>query len=163
MTSARRPVGFAALPVQAQGVQGTRAGIVSRAAANVIDLLVMGGLLIGLYLGVAGLTFLWRPRSFTFPTPSATVIGITASLLAASYFTASWTTTGRTYGDRVFGLRVVNRRGARLHFGWALLRAVLAVIFPIGLVWVALGGNSCSVQDLIVRTSVVYDWTERAR
>ncbi|MFL6237931.1 MAG: RDD family protein [Actinomycetes bacterium] len=163
MTSIRRPIDFASLPAAAQDVQGTRAGFASRAAAGFIDLLVTGVLLIAVYLGVAGLTFLWRPRDFTFPTPSSFVVGLTASLLAAAYFTATWSTTGRTYGDGVLGLRVVTRRGARMHVGVALLRAATTVIFPIGLLWLAFDRDNRSVQDLLCRTSVLYDWSTRGR
>jgi uncharacterized RDD family membrane protein YckC len=160
MTSARRPAGFAALPVKAQGVQGARAGAASRGAANIIDALVLFVGFIGLYLGVAAVKFLWRPRTFTFPAPSWNVITIIVCGVTALYFAVAWMTTGRTYGDRVLGLRVVNRVGARVHALTALLRAAACVIVPIGLLWVAVDRNSRSLQDLIFRTSVIYDWSE---
>ena len=115
MTSARRPVGFTGLPLQAQWAQGSRAGAVSRGAANVIDGLVLFVAMIALYLGVAAVKFLWRPRTFTFPAPSWNVITIVVGSLTVLYFAISWMTSGRTYGDRVLGLRVVNRRGERVH------------------------------------------------
>ena len=160
MTSARRPVGFTGLPPQAQWAQGSRAGAVSRGAANVIDGLVLFVAMIALYLGVAAVKFLWRPRTFTFPAPSWNVITIIVGSLTALYFAISWMTSGRTYGDRVLGLRVVNRRGERVHAITALVRAALCVIFPIGLLWVVVDRNSRSAQDLLFRTSVIYEWLE---
>ena len=44
----------------------------------------------------------------------------------------------------------------------ALARALLYVAFPIGLVWCAGSGTHRSLQDVVLRTSVVYDWMPRA-
>ena len=43
----------------------------------------------------------------------------------------------------------------------ALLRAVGYVVFPIGLLWVAISPANRSVQDVILRSSVIYDWSAR--
>jgi hypothetical protein len=40
----------------------------------------------------------------------------------------------------------------------AFVRAVLCALFPIGLFWSAVSTRNESVQDLLVRTTVVYDW-----
>ena len=69
--------------------------------------------------------------------------------------------TGRTYGNHVMGLRVVNREGRRLHPLVAFVRATLYSILPIGLLWVLVSGQNRSLQDLLVRTSVIYDWDVR--
>ena len=79
-------------------------------------------------------------------------------LLLTLYLAVSWMGNGRTYGDHVMGLRVVNRQGRRLHPLAALARAALYVIFPIGLLWVLVSGQNRSLQDLVLRTSVIYDW-----
>ena len=65
---------------------------------------------------------------------------------------------GRTYGCHVLGLRVVSYRGSRMRPLGALLRAVFCVFFPIGLLWCAASRANRSVQDVVLRTSVVYDW-----
>jgi uncharacterized RDD family membrane protein YckC len=80
------------------------------------------------------------------------------ALLLILYLAVSWMGNGRTYGDHVMGLRVVNRQGRRLHPLGALARAALYVIFPIGLLWVLISGQNRSLQDLVLRTSVIYDW-----
>ena len=82
-------------------------------------------------------------------------------MLLIVYLAVSWRGNGRTYGNHVMGLRVVNRKGLRLHPLVALVRAVLYVIFPIGMLWVLISGQNRSLQDLVVRTSVIYDWNVR--
>ena len=38
---------------------------------------------------------------------------------------------------------------------------VLCVVFPIGLLWCVVSEENRSVQDLLLRTSVIYDWSVR--
>ncbi len=75
-----------------------------------------------------------------------------------AYLTASWATTGRTYGDHLLGLRVLSYRGERMMLAGAAARAALYVVFPIGVLYVGLSPANRSVQDVLLRTSVVYDW-----
>ena len=56
------------------------------------------------------------------------------------------------------GLRVVDRHGHHPALVLAGLRALACVVFPIGIVWVAVNRRNRSVQDLLLRTSVIYDW-----
>jgi uncharacterized RDD family membrane protein YckC len=56
------------------------------------------------------------------------------------------------------GLRVVGPDHHRLWLHRALLRSVLCVVFPIGLLWCAVSTSRRSLQDIVVRTSVIYDW-----
>lgn len=154
--------GVHVVPAEARRFQGGPAGIVSRIAANLLDLGLGIAICAALYAGWAGLTFLRRGRSFTVPTlpwPTAIVI---LGLVMAVYFTLAWRGDGRTPGDRVLGLRVVTRAGGRLGIARASLRAVLAVLFPLLLLWVAVSRDRRSVQDLLVGTEVRYDW-ETAR
>jgi uncharacterized RDD family membrane protein YckC len=77
------------------------------------------------------------------------------------YFTVSWATTGRTYGDHLLGLRVVNFRGQRLRWPGSVVRAGFCIVLPIGLYWAVVSSTNRSLQDTVLRTSVVYDWTAR--
>jgi uncharacterized RDD family membrane protein YckC len=132
------------------------AGIASRVLACVLD---AGVLLVVLgcgYLGLTGLLFAVDPVGFRFPTPPRAVTGTVAVAVAIAYLAESWTTSGRTYGDRVLGLRVVDRGGHPPRLGRALARAVLCVLFPLGLLWVTVSARRRSVQDLLLRTAVVY-------
>ncbi|MGB3438413.1 MAG: RDD family protein [Actinophytocola sp.] len=159
MTEPSRAAWLLSLPAEVRSCQGDRAGVVSRVLACAIDLTVVLTVLTGGYLGIAGLAFLSNPVSFRFPVPSRLlVVGVAAALMVL-YLTISWAGGGRTYGDRVLGLRVVSRRGEQLHLGIAVLRAVFCTVLPIGLLWAAVDTNRRSVQDLLLRTTVIYDWS----
>jgi uncharacterized RDD family membrane protein YckC len=149
------------VPREARPYQGHRAGLVTRIAAAAIDLGVVIVALGVIYLGVFAVLFLLDPRSFTAPTPSPGLMYAVGCLLLTIYLAVSWMGSGRTYGNHVMGLRVVNNRGRRLHPLGALVRAVFCVIFPIGLLWVLVSGQNRSLQDLVLRTSVIYDWDVR--
>src|SRR4051812_33049042 len=94
------------VPAEARAYQGVRAGIVSRLASALIDCAVTLGALAAGYLAAAAIRFMWRPRTFSFPTPSSIVIVVVGCVLIAAYLTLSWAGSGRTYGDQVLGLRV---------------------------------------------------------
>ncbi|MEP6559696.1 MAG: RDD family protein [Nakamurella sp.] len=134
------------------------AGIVTRVGAMGVDIamvVVLGSLI---YLACAGARLIWSPTSFNWPTPPFAVIVTTQLALAVIYLTASWAMTGRTYGSSLLGLRVLTFR--RRIPGWSLafVRAVFCVFFPIGLFWVVLSPARRSLQDVVLRTVVVYDW-----
>jgi uncharacterized RDD family membrane protein YckC len=84
------------------------------------------------------------------------------TLLTVGYLAVGWASTGRTPGKQLAGLRVVDRDGRPLGPARALLRAALCVLFPAGLLWVLVSRGNWSVQDLLVRSAVVYDWSYRA-
>jgi uncharacterized RDD family membrane protein YckC len=147
------------IPREARAFQGRPAGIVSRLIANTIDAAVVGVILLGGYLGVNGLLFFLDPRSFHFREPVPLLTLTAAFVVAGVYLGASWALVARTYGCHVMGLRVVGRRGRRLRVVVALARGAFCVVFPIGLFWCVINPRSRSVQDILLRTSVVYDWT----
>jgi uncharacterized RDD family membrane protein YckC len=151
------------IPAEARGLQGRRAGLFSRILANILDLGVVFAAVIATYVGWAGIKLLWQGSSFTRPTPGLAAALLFAEVLHVLYFAAAWTTSGRTLGNRVMGLRVLGRSDRPLSVGMALGRAVLCVLFPFGLLWAGVSRENRSVQDLILRTSVIYDWRPRAR
>ncbi|MBS1692646.1 MAG: RDD family protein [Actinobacteria bacterium] len=133
-----------------------RAGIVSRGVAAFIDLLVVGAVIGGLYVGLVLTTLMLNPTSFRFPALSvvfSSAMGIAVSVL---YLAGCWAVSGCTVGAVVMGLRVVGRRGGRLRPAVALLRAVGCVLVPIGLAWVAVDRQRRSVQDIVLGSRVVY-------
>jgi uncharacterized RDD family membrane protein YckC len=153
--------GPALVPREVRAYQGRRAGVVSRSLAAAVDLLVVIAVLVGSWAAWAGLVFLLNPAGFRFPTGSV-LLGVGAGLaVLVVYLTGAWITTGRTYGNRLMGLRVVNFHGTRLRLPAALLRAVAYAGFPVGLLWVAVSRQNRSLQDVVLRTSVIYDWTQR--
>jgi uncharacterized RDD family membrane protein YckC len=150
--------GVTPIPREARPYQGQPAGLVTRVVAAVIDGGVVVLALLLTYAAFAGVVFLLNPREFAFPTPTLLLSLTTASLAAAAYLSVSWWLNGRSYGAHLMGLHVVDRRGRNLRLGMALGRAVFCVTFPAGLLWVAVSRENRSVQDLVLRTSVVYDW-----
>jgi uncharacterized RDD family membrane protein YckC len=146
------------VPREARAYQGAHAGVVSRLIANGVDAMTVAVVLAIGYAGFNGLVFMLDPQSFQFRDASLFFSLLAAAVLLVLYQVTAWSTTGQTYGHHVMGLRVVGSRGQRLWPPVALLRSVLCVIFPIGLLWCAVSPARRSVQDIIVRTHVIYDW-----
>jgi uncharacterized RDD family membrane protein YckC len=157
------PPKLGAVPWEARPFQGRRAGIVTRTAANIVDFLLVVGVLVLAYGAWCAVKFLVSPTHFGFPAPSFFLELILFEVVLFCYFTASWATTGRTFGDHELGLRVVNDHGEQLGWFGAVIRSGFCVVLPIGLYWAVLSARNRSVQDLVLRTSVVYDWTIRRR
>lgn len=148
-----------AIPQEARQFQGKRAGIVSRVLANSIDFI---GVLVALgatYAGVQAFSFLLNPSSWRASTPSFGFAFILGGIYLFVYFAVSWAMSGRTYGDHVMGLRVVNFRGERMRWSGSIVRSAFCVAFPIGLFWLIISPRDRSVQDAVLRTSVIYDWS----
>jgi uncharacterized RDD family membrane protein YckC len=150
------------LPAEARAFQGRRAGAVTRTLANLVDAAVAAAAVAGGYLTWCALRFLRNPAGFTFPAPRLSVLLICAGVAMFVWFAVCWATTGRTYGDHLMGLRVVDRRGRRPRWGLAIVRAGCCVVLPIGLYWVLVSRSNRSAQDVLLRTSVLYDWSRAA-
>jgi uncharacterized RDD family membrane protein YckC len=147
-----------AFPRGAAERQGLRAGVVSRLAAAVIDLLSAVVLLVITYAGYAGFRFLRDARSFTWPQTSFDEALAVGAIIVVVMFTTSWSSTGRSTGMRLLGLRLVGRDGMTIGPARSFLRAVACLVFPLGLCWSAVSARNASLQDLLFRTSVIYDW-----
>lgn len=133
------------------------AGIVTRLLAAAVDMLVVLLLLGAVFVGVAAVGFLASPLSFRWPTPAPTLSSLVGLLLAVGYLTVGWATSGRTCGAAVLGLRVLSIGRGRLGWARAFLRALLCAIFPVGLLWSAVSRERRSMQDVVIRSIVVYD------
>jgi uncharacterized RDD family membrane protein YckC len=154
--------GVSPVPREARGYQGHHAGVVTRLTAAVVDAAVVAVALVAAYVAGAGLLFLLDPRGFSFPE-ATWLLSTTSALVATTlYLAVTWTATGRTYGCHLMGLRLLGRDGEPPGPLRALARAVLYVLFPIGLLWCAVSRDKRSLQDLLVGTYVVYDWQPRA-
>ena len=150
------------VPREARAYQGAPAGLVTRMLANTVDTVVVVMVLLAGWAGYNGLRFMLDPRGFSFGGASALLSLFAGFVVVVVYLTAAWAMTGRTYGDHVMGLRVVGRRGRKLRPVLAFLRACFCAVFPIGLFWCVLSRKRRSVQDTVLRTSVVYDWLPRS-
>jgi uncharacterized RDD family membrane protein YckC len=146
------------------GVERTRAGFVSRAAADLIDAVVVSLGTVVIVLSSSIFRALFVGRAFDVPKlRGAGTVGWVA-LLFFLYLTFFWSTTGRTPGKQASGLRVVTEGGRRVGLPRAAARALLCVVFPIGLLWVLVSARNRALHDVVLRTAVVYDWhTDAAR
>lgn len=143
--------------IPAPGSATSRAGLLSRLGAMVIDsvVVVMLGLLV--LVVIESVRLLWT-TGFDLGFADGIPIRVGAVILLLAYLTYGWGLDGRTVGKLLVGLRVLDEDGSDLSFRRAFVRAVLVVVFPVGLLWAVLSRRSASVQDLLVSTVVVHDW-----
>ncbi len=156
------PAGVSPVPRAARPYQGRQAGLVTRTLAGCIDGLVVVALILLGFAGWTAVRFVLDPRGFQLSGGGAMFGATSWLLLMVVYLTAAWSVTGRTYGGHLMGLRVVDHRGRHPHLLLASLRALLCTFFPIGLLWCVANRAQRSVQDLLVRTQVIYDWLPEA-
>ena len=146
-------------------LQGHYAGICTRLAAFVIDVLAI----------VFVYDVFVRAAEFLVTTLSGqawqvsdlpVVSWLTLILWAIFYCTYPVTAGGRTFGMAIAGLRVVRPDGTAVNGRQALVRVIalpLSVLtFGIGFLLILLRPDSRALQDLIGGTAVVYGWDARA-
>jgi uncharacterized RDD family membrane protein YckC len=139
------------------------AGVVTRVLAAAIDAAVVVVLTALLDLAAAGARFLWSPVDFRWPQPTMVVSVVVLLLVAVVYLAAGWALTGRTYGSRLMGLRVLSFRNQLLGWTRSILRALISVLWPLGLLWCGISRTRSSFADVVLRTVVVYDVQPYAR
>lgn len=149
------------VPVEARPYQGTSAGIVTRLVASSLDALVVITALVGAYAGWAAILFLVAPRQFRLPAPPLEWFVLCFLGFLVVYLTTAWWVSGRSLGDHVMGIRVVTGERSRSSLVTAFGRALMCAGFPVGLLWCAVDPQRRAVHDLVMRTSVVYDWLPR--
>jgi uncharacterized RDD family membrane protein YckC len=144
-------------------VRGRRAGLVSRALADGIDLLVIGLLVFGILVGFAALRY-FVDGEFDMPHIGAVFSATAFPVVAVVYLTVLWTATGRTVGKHLLGLRVVRDDGTPLGALRAAARSLICVVLGVlSLLWAAVSKRNAGVHDLVLRTSVVHDWATTVR
>jgi uncharacterized RDD family membrane protein YckC len=129
-------------------ISAPKAGFWVRAAAYIIDLMIIG--IIG---------------SAITAVVKLSVNGVSDLniLLALIYFTYFWSNSsvwpGQTIGMKLLNLRVIKIDGSDLHIGGALLRYVglliSVIVILIGLIWVGFDPNKQGWHDKIAGTYVV--------
>jgi uncharacterized RDD family membrane protein YckC len=139
------------------------AGVVTRLLAAAVDAVVVVVLTALLDLATAGARFLWSPVDFRWPRPTTAVTVIVLLLVAGVYLAVGWALTGRTYGSRLMGLRVLSSRHQLLGWTRSVLRALVSVLWPVGLLWCGISRTRLSLADVVLRTVVVYDAEPYAR
>jgi uncharacterized RDD family membrane protein YckC len=143
-------------------IEASRAGFVSRAAADLLDVFVVciGSALVAVTIAMLGTLFAGR----SFAPPRLGILGTLGGLstVFVVYLTFFWATTGRTPGKQACGLRVTTSRGARIGTLRAAARAIVCVVLPAGLLWVVVSSRNRGLHDVLVGSAVVYDWRPRA-
>jgi uncharacterized RDD family membrane protein YckC len=147
---------------RARALQGSRAGFVSRVLAAALDVAVVLLAETAILAFVALIRWVITAGDFEIGQPRGVAAPVLTSALAVIYFGYLWTTTGRTLGEQILGLRTVTEHGSRVPWLRAYVRACLTVAFPVGLLWIVISRKNASVQDLLCRTAVIYDWVYRA-
>ena len=143
---------------EAQALQGHRAGFASRVVADFIDLAVAWLLGLSALVAAGLIGYLLTGPPFQLPVLPNWLDGSALGVVAVLYLTITWAATGRSVGKQIAGLRVVTEAGRRMPVWRSFVRAVLYVLFPVGLLWILASRRNASVQDLILRTAVLYDW-----
>lgn len=149
------------IPEDAREFQGERAGFATRFLASTIDVALVALLMMGIWLGIEILQLIFTPGVEVQPPRAATLV-LWGYVFTTFYWTVAWATSGRSLGAWVMGVRVVNRKGDRLSWPISLARAAFSVGFPVGLAWALISKRNRSVQDVVLRTIVIYDWSPRA-
>jgi uncharacterized RDD family membrane protein YckC len=149
------------LPIAARAMQGERAGFFTRSIAAVIDVVIVGAIMIGVWIAVWLFLLVFNPLvEYSMPRPGYFVLG--GYFLMWAYWTWGWATSGRSIGQGLMGVRVLNRRDRLPSWKVAALRSALCVTFQIGIVWILVSRKNRSIQDVLLRTSVIHDWSSAA-
>ncbi|HSP09279.1 MAG TPA: RDD family protein [Candidatus Dormibacteraeota bacterium] len=134
------------------------AGLGTRAIAQLLDLLIVGGILTAVYLVALA------AELASADTIAALIAVIGSFVVIFGYFWVSeslW--SGQTIGKKVFRLRVVGDRGEPLTFMQAGIRNVVRIVdflpyaYGIGLVVLFANGRGKRLGDLAAGTVVVKD------
>jgi uncharacterized RDD family membrane protein YckC len=145
---------------KARALQAKRAGIASRLAADGIDWGIVIGIYVGILLGIALFGYFAGNGKFDVPQPNPGVTLTSQWVIAVLYLTAGWAGSNRTVGKSFMGLRVVTNSGQLLRPRRAFFRALIcATLGAITLAWVIVSRRRAGIHDVIMQTSVVYDWS----
>lgn len=134
------------------------AGVGTRAIAQLLDLLILGGVLLGILfaaiaIGQAG----FRTVAFLFGLIGAFVV------VFGYFWTSEAFWSGQTLGKRVFRLRAVGDRGEPMTFVQAGIRNIVRIIdflpyaYGVGIVVLFINGKGKRLGDLAAGTIVVKD------
>lgn len=109
------------------------AGVVTRAIAMVLDILVIGAAALAV-AGAVALVFAVFALSNKHHAVVAVIAGAAFGVWVIVYFVSFWTTTGQTPGNRVMHICVTRSDGARLRPLHALIR-LGAMVLSLPLFW----------------------------
>jgi uncharacterized RDD family membrane protein YckC len=158
-----------------QMARAQEAGFVSRLAAFVLDIVIVGmssivfAALISLILNFFG----FRAQEFSPEAPAKNTIAVLQIIIIAlgalavllfipAYFVIFWVLVGATPGKRILGLRVMRTGSQRLSWARAIVRYVgywiSALPLFLGFLWVLVDTRRQGWHDKLADTIVVYTW-----
>lgn len=141
----------------------TRAGFLSRLAAFLIDLFLLGCLHFFCFALIAASLVQYPPATVQGAVVSAVIFLATALLtppvLAMLYFCLLHACCGQTLGKMAMGLRVVALDGQAVSYGTAFLRWVSLFVSALpcgaGFLWILVDNEGRAWHDLLAGTRVV--------
>lgn len=142
------------------GLQGRRAGFVTRGVAYSIDALVVITGVPAILFGLAVVQGLLRFEAPVYPPDIPDWLTATISgLWGFWYFVGLWWATGRTLGAALMGVRVVGRTKDHVGVIRAAIRwwVMVLTLFVVGPVWLAVSRSRLALHDRAAHTQVVYD------
>jgi len=146
-------------------VSGHYAGPVSRGLAYAIDVstsVFLFGLATASLSWLVSLLFNREGELGTIPTPWSTLVFLAWLFV---YFAIPMAVSGRTFGKTIVGVQVVQRDGAPLRAGQAVVRVLTLplslLIFGLGLIGVPFGREHRALHDVIAGSAEVIDWGDR--
>jgi len=143
---------------------GYYAGVVTRFATGLTDLLVSSGVF------ALGFAFVdWFTRRFfdvELSLKDSPIGGIALLVWLFTYYWYCWSLSGKTPACALFGVRVVRSDGSELDSRHAAVRTVAYpfsfLFFGLGFVGLVLGRQRRAFHDVVANSAVVYDWDARA-
>ncbi|WP_198664051.1 RDD family protein [Jiangella endophytica] len=129
----------------------------SRVAAALVDVAVVAAATALVGVTLSGIRYTLEGPPFALPSFPGWAFGAGHSVLVVAYLTTGWALIGRTPGQLVLGLRVLAPGGGLPGVPRALVRALVVVVFPIGVLWTLFSRDSRAVHDLVARTTMVHD------
>jgi uncharacterized RDD family membrane protein YckC len=153
-------------PAAAQeSLQGHYAGIGSRSAAFVVDLVVLTAIFL---LVLAAFNFVASIVTGHTVNLNRNDLWVVVAYLVWGfiYFAHFWGLNGRSVGGALFGLQVLTEDGYDVSGGRAIARTLAFplsfLILGLGFLGILVDGQRRALHDVIARTVVVYSWDARA-
>ncbi|MCC7078546.1 MAG: RDD family protein [Acidimicrobiia bacterium] len=145
---------------------GHYAGLVSRAAAWMLDLFVLLAGLYGSILVASTVQSIFSLEPPSVPQISRVAFIVTFGAGAFVYLFVGWSVWGKTIGKAVLGLEVLRADGSKLPALRCIIRifgyVVSALLFGMGYWWVALSPRRRAWHDAMAGSCVVYAWRARS-
>ena len=153
-------------------ILGRYAGFFSRAAAYIIDRLIIFAIVFVIMLVINYFLSLFRIDQWLAARVGSTTNQIITTLLSSIgitlvvsifYDISFWMLSGQTPGKRFLGVRVMRADGERLKLRNAILRQIgyyISTILYLGFIWTLFDNKRQGFHDKIADTIVTYSWPE---